>query len=109
MVYTVSMEPQKIPKFFESVLWSYNIAGLNPRDDVRVIMVQTINYGHWRHWLWLARVYGKDKIRRAIEQIPQTEFRPAALKLAKAIFGIKKMKYATRSAYVRSQKALAKT
>lgn len=74
---------------------------------MRTIVVQTINYGEWQHWQWIVRAYGKSQIKKIIELIPISEFRPGALVLAKLFFGIQKMKYASRSAYIEHQKNLA--
>ena len=102
------MRPKKIPNSFKSVLWSYNLSRIDPRQAKRTIIVETINHGEWRHWQWIIKAYGKDTIRQLIANIPASEFRPEALALAAAVFGIKKMKYASRSAYIRAQKTLAK-
>lgn len=99
---------EKIPDFFGSLLWSYRFPLLDPGRDARTVIVQTINYGEWRHWQWILRAYGKAAVKKIIKSIPASEFRPAALILAKLIFDIKKMKYASRSAYIRYKKNLAK-
>ena len=99
---------KKIPSFFSSILWSYPLALLDPYKDMRVIIVQTINYGEWRHWQWILRIYGRAGVQKIVESIPASEFRPGALVLAKLFFGIKKMRYASRSAYIQYQKNLAK-
>ncbi len=82
---------------------------MDSRDAMRTIVVQTVNCGEWRHWQWIIEAYGKNNIRDLIAEIPASEFRPEALALAAAVFGVKEMKYATRSAYIRAQKTLAKT
>ena len=102
------MSTTKIPHFFKSLLWSYDISRLDPHDAMRIIVVQTVNSGEWRHWQWVIKYYGKDSIRRLIEEIPKSEFRPEALALATAVFRVRKMKYASRGAYIRSQRAMAK-
>jgi len=96
-----------LPDFFKSVLWSYDISRVSPAWDQRIILVQSINYGSWKHWQWLLKFYGKDKVRRALEHIPQSEFRPQALKLVSLLLGPIKMRYVSRGTYIRDQKALA--
>jgi len=103
------MRKEKLPKFFQSILWWYKLDELDPDKDMRSIVVQTINSGLWEHWQWIVRKYGKHRIKRLLETVPASEFRPEALALAATILGIKEMKYASRSAYIRAQKALAKT
>lgn len=101
------MQSHKIPDFFQSILWSYDVSRLDPQEAMRTIIVQTINYGEWRHWQWIAKVYGKNTVRDFITEIPASEFRPEARALAAAIFGVTKIKYASRGAYIRAQKSLA--
>ncbi|MDP3956448.1 MAG: hypothetical protein Q8P97_00445 [bacterium] len=96
-----------LPDFFKSVLWSYDISRISPERDKRIILVQSINYGSWKHWRWLAQFYGKEAVCRGLERIPQSEFRPQALKLALFLFGSFKMRYVSRGTYIRDQKALA--
>ena len=97
-----------IPNFFKPILWSYDLARMDAERDKRTIIIQTINYGQWRHWQWIAETYGREGVRRIIEETPESEFRPSALKLASILFGVGRMKYASRSAYIRHQKALAR-
>jgi hypothetical protein len=47
--------------------------------------------------------YGKQNIREILMEIPGSEFRKPALKLAIVLFNIKELKYASRSDYIRSQ------
>ena len=103
------MRKGNLPKFFQSILWWHKFEGLDPDKDIRTIVVQTINSGLWEHWQWIVKKYGKHRIKRLLETIPASEFRPESLALACAVFDIKEMKYASRSAYIRAQKALAKT
>ena len=102
------MPTKRIPEFFHAILWSYDLARMDAEQDARTIVVQTINYGQWRHWQWIAKTYGRPGVRRLIEETPASEFRPSALKLASLLFDVPRMKYASRSAYIRHQKALAR-
>ncbi len=96
----------KLPLFFKSLLWSYRFPLINPKRDKKRIIINTINYGGWRHWVWIIKFYGKKEVKRIIQQIPKTEFRERALKLISLLLGIKKLKYASRSDYIKSQKNL---
>ena len=93
----------KLPSFFEPLFWSYDFSLVDAKKNKKRIIINTINYGKWKHWGWIVRFYGKDKLKEMIEEIPRTEFRPPALKLISLLLGIKKMKYASRSDYVQSQ------
>jgi len=94
---TAGKQKSKLPKFFESLMWSYRLSGINPETAKEVIIVQTINSGDWKHWQWIADYYGKSGVKKVIEELAMSEFRASALALAKVIFGVEKIQYATRS------------
>lgn len=95
---------QKLPQFFKPLFWSYKFFSINPERDKKQIIINTINYGRWKHWIWIIKFYGKKEVKRQIEEIPKTEFRPHALKLISILLGIKKLKYASRSDYIRGKR-----
>ena len=94
----------KIPLFFKPLFWSYKFSSIDPRKNKRTIIINTVNYGQWEHWIWVLKFYGKENVKNIIEEIPQTEFRAPALKLISLLLGIKKLKYASRSDYIKSQR-----
>jgi len=94
----------KIPSFFKPLFWSYKFSSIDPYKNKRTIIINTINYGQWEHWTWVFKFYGKENVKKFIEEIPQTEFRVPALKLISLLLGIKKLKYASRSDYIKSQR-----
>ena len=98
------MEKAKLPSSFKQIYWWGDASKLNPNKDKKTIVVQVINYGGWEHWQWMINRYGKARLKKIIEEIPASEFRPAALALATVLFNVKKIKYASRSAYIQSQK-----
>jgi len=98
------MKTVKLPSFFKYLFWSYNFSLVDPVKSKKTVIVNTINYGKWKHWLWLVDFYGKDNLKKMIRDIPATEFRPPALKLISLLLGIKKLKYASRSDYIKRQK-----
>ena len=91
----------ELPEMLRDVLWSFDFASLDSERDKRRIVINTINYGAWRHWLWIAHVYGKSGIAEIIEGAPATEFRPGALKLACILFGAKKPIHVSRNVAAR--------
>lgn len=97
-------QKSKLPLFFKPLLWSYRFSAVNPDRTKERIIVNTINYGNWKHWQWIVNYYGKNEVRRTIENLAASEFRPNALLLAESIFGIKRMKYATRGDKIRASK-----
>ena len=94
----------KLPSFFKPLFWSYKFSSINAERDKRRIIINTINYGRWVHWLWMIKYYGKKEVKKIIKETPKTEFREPALKLISLLLGIKKLKYVYRSAYISSKK-----
>ncbi|MDO8524519.1 MAG: hypothetical protein Q7R99_02735 [bacterium] len=87
----------KLPQDFKAVMWGYNFKKIDPDENYERIIVNTLNYGSWKQWQWLASFYGIKKLKNIIEEIPVSEFRNyRALHLISLILGIKKMKYANR-------------
>jgi len=77
------------------------------RDKKRII-INTINYGQWKHWQWIVKNYGRERVKQIIENTPISEFRPRVLKLASILLGIKNLKYASRSDKLKKAKNLSK-
>ena len=100
------MKKTKLPKSFKPLLWSYKFNSIDTEKDKRVIIVNTINYGDLNQWKWLVTTYGRDRLRKMIKLIPETEFRKQVLKLMKLLFNIKKLKYASRGAKIRAEKSI---
>lgn len=94
----------KLPKDFKYLMWSYKFSSIDPDRDRERIIVNTINYGQWRHWQWLIKYYGKIRLKKIIESIPASEFRETALKLVCLLLGIKRMKYASRGVKIKAEK-----
>ncbi len=93
-----------LPSFFKRLFWSYDFSLIDPQEDKRIMIVNTVNYGKWEHWVWIFKFYGKEKLKKIIREIPETEFRKPALKLICLLLGIKKLKYVSRSDYIKSKK-----
>lgn len=94
----------KLPNYFRPLFWSYNFSLISPQKNKQRIIINTINYGRWKHWKWIIEKYGKEGVKTFVENTPETEFRPRALKLITLLLGIKKLKYASRSDYIRTKK-----
>ena|SRR3989338_1218885 len=89
----------KLPNMFKPLLWSYRFNAMDIKEHKRTIIIQTVNFGSWRHWQWLFSVYGKKQLKKIIENTPASEFtffHPSALKLICVLLGIKQLKYASR-------------
>ena len=98
----------KLPELFLSLLWSYDFSSIDVERDKQRIIINTINYGQWKHWQWIVNYYGGENIKQFIENTPISEFRPRALKLASILLGIKNLKYVSRSDKLKKTKNLSK-
>ncbi len=96
----------KPPLFFKPILWSYNFSKIDVKEDIERIIVNTINYGNWRHWQWIINYYGEEKIKEIIKNIPKSEFREGAFRLISLLLDIKKLKYASRGAKIKAERNL---
>lgn len=97
---------KKLPVNFKSLFWSYRFSSIDPEKHKKRIIINTINYGRWEHWHWIIKNYGKENVKKTIEETPASEFRPQALKLISLLLNIKKLKYASRSAKIKAEKNL---
>jgi len=95
----------KLPDFFEPIFWSYDFSSIDLQKSKKTVIVNTINYGNWEHWAWIVNYYGKEAVKGVIENIPASEFRKPALKLISVLLGIKEIRYARRSDYIRRNKS----
>jgi len=99
----------KLPEFFSPLLWAYNFSSLDLERDKERIIINTINYGQWKHWQWIVNYYGRENIKQFIENTPISEFRSRALKLVSLLLGIKNFKYVSRSDKLQKAKNLSET
>lgn len=95
---------KRLPKEFKPLMCGYKFNLMDVERDKRIIIVNTVNYGNLNQWRWLIKTYGRDRLRKIINLIPETEFRKDILKLMKLLFNIKKLKYASRGAQIRAEK-----
>ena len=98
----------RLPEFFSPLLWSYDFFSIDLERDKQRIVINTINYGQWKHWQWIVRYYGEKNIKQFIENTPISEFRPRALKLVSILLEIKDLKYESRSDKLKKTKNLSR-
>ncbi|MDD4989969.1 MAG: hypothetical protein PHW31_01520 [Candidatus Pacebacteria bacterium] len=99
----------KMPEDFKWLMWGYNFKKMDPDKNYERIIVNTLNYGDWRQWRWLAGYYGKKRLKSIIQEIPESEFRNyRALRLISLILGIKKMHYANRGFKIQTERNLSR-
>ena len=94
----------KAPNWFQKLYWWGDASDIDTKQHQRTIVVQTINYGNWQQWKWLVGAYRKSNLRKVIREIPVSEFRDSALRLFMLLLGIKNMKYASRSDYIKAKR-----
>ncbi len=98
----------KLPKDFKSLFWGYNFNAINPIEDKRVVIVNTLNWGNLKQWRELIKIYGKKNLREIVGGIPESEFRRQVIKLIKLLIGINKFEYASRSAQIQAERNIRK-
>jgi hypothetical protein len=84
------MSMNQLPNSFKPILWSYDFEKIDPQNDKKTVVVNTINYGSLDHWKWIKDFYGEKEIRNLLENIPRTEFRKEALGVASILFKVTK-------------------
>lgn len=99
------IKKSKLPESFRYLMWSYKFEEIDPEEDAERIIVNSVNYGLWEHWQWLAHYYGRERLGKIIVNLPASEFQPGALWLISLLLGIKKMHYATRSDKIKATRS----
>lgn len=88
----------KLPEFFRPLFWSYNFDSLNPELNPKTIILNAINYGSLKHWSWLKEHYGSKNLKEILKNIPATELKKRAGRLAEILFDFK-LNYAPRGTH----------
>lgn len=84
-----------LPKFLQSVLWSYDLEKLDVKKDKSLIVTQILNYGLWRDIRWVCQNYHWNEIKEVIINPERGCWRKDSLNYWLEFFGIKfsKSKY----------------
>lgn len=101
---TLLKKNKSLPDFFKPLFWSYHFSEIDLDRHKERIIINTINFGDWEHWLWIFNYYGTAEVKKTIENTPASEFRSKALEIAVLLLKIKKIKYATRGIKIRTEK-----
>lgn len=56
----------RLPKFLQFVLWSYDSNKIDLEKDKEIIITQILNYGDWQDLKWLYSVYNEGDIKRVV-------------------------------------------
>ena len=88
-----------LPEMFRPLLWSYKFEEIDPKEHYGELVVNTVNLGSLKHWKWLVDFFGKDRLRRILEERLETEIFPESRNLARVMFGVQRFRHAPRSPY----------
>lgn len=88
-----------LPESFRPLLWSYRFEDIDLEKHKEEIILNTINYGNMKHWHWIMKRYGKEKIRHILERCLVTEFNPESRNLAQLIFSVNHFRDVRGSTY----------
>jgi len=55
-----------LPKFLQSILWSYPVKSLDQDKDREYVIAQVLNYGDWPAIKWLRKTYHNEVLKNAI-------------------------------------------
>jgi hypothetical protein len=58
---------KKVPRQFQRVLWSYDIAKMDLEKDKKEIITQVLNYGTWEDLKLLYKLYPEKDIKKVIK------------------------------------------
>jgi len=75
----------KIPRSFQSILWSCNVKNLDLEKDKVYIIHQVLNYGNLEQICWLFKMYGRDEIKKVFLKKPVNIYYPSTLSFIKNI------------------------
>ncbi|OGY37940.1 MAG: hypothetical protein A3E36_01580 [Candidatus Andersenbacteria bacterium RIFCSPHIGHO2_12_FULL_45_11b] len=81
-------EKGSLPEIFRPILWSYRFEDMDIKKHKQAIIIQAINYGTLEHWRWIDRTYGREEIRKVMQEISSTTLRAHVKKLAFLLFGL---------------------
>ena len=79
---------ERLPKFVESVLWSYDLRKIDLNLHKRLIITQVLNFGTKEATDWLFKTYSFDEIREKAQQIPLGQWDKKSLALWSAYLEI---------------------
>ena len=80
----------KIPKGFQSILWSVRLEDLDLQKDKVYIIHQILSYGNLKELKWLLKNYSLSEIKEVFLNHPIRVYRPQSFNFIKEFFlGIK--------------------
>lgn len=95
----MSNAENKLPGYFQPILWSYDFKQIDCEKDKQTIIVNAINYGDLEHWRWIKSSYGLDGVHTVLAKVPQTQIRDKVKPLVEILFSFNNWNYALRSSH----------
>lgn len=80
---------KKLPKWLQSVLWSYDISEMDIKTDKDLIIQQVLNYGTMEEIQWLFKVYTLRDIKNVLNNPSRGSWDSRVLNYWTKIFKIK--------------------
>mgnify|MGYP001560908410 FL=1 len=93
----LSNTTNKLPPSLRPLVWGLKWDELDVNEDKEDIMLGVINGGTVQDWQWLQTTYGKDAIRRVLENRLSSEIYPESRNLAKILFSVNSFRHARKS------------
>ena len=93
----LSNTTNKLPPSLRPLVWGLKWDELDVNEDKEDIMLGVINGGTVQDWKWLRTTYGKDAIRRVLENRLSSEIYPESRNLAKIFFSVNSFRHARKS------------
>lgn len=100
---------EKLPKFFQSALWSYNLDSFDPNNpvDKKIIIESVLNHGTDEQLQWVLGYYTLKDIKNVLKDPSRGSWDPRVLSYWTKVLGMKinKEKYvkAINSLYLQAR------
>lgn len=78
----------ELPDSFRPLFWDADFSKIDSGKDEKVVIERIINYGSLSQWRFLVDFYGKEKVKKIVEEMPASAFRPQTLRLAELLLGV---------------------
>lgn len=82
----------KIPKFLQPFLWSYDLSKLDKKKHKNIIIKNILNLGTEQATNWLKKQYNKKEIKKAIALSIQSDWSKKSINLWSFIYNVEPKK-----------------
>lgn len=70
---------EKIPSDLQAILWSKDVAKIDPNKDKVYIIHQVLRFGDTENINWLFNLYGRDEVKKVFLEFPQPIYSKSSL------------------------------